>query len=596
MKSKKMQWIALLGLLSGSVFAQVPVSYWTFDEDAAGLGIKNCIDSGSQATNTKWSADTVGQGQVTDGAGNFVISGNALNRYTQLTDLSGNEAAYNPAYTSGVYRLELNFASWELDTATAGKIFVAARSGATEIARIEFFLTGANAITVQWNNEGGEFRTRTFTWTNSAVSFATELDFDNDTARYYMDETQIGSDFVFTAAQMDNLQYSANGWNGSSNGLVEIDSMGLIDELADPPVPPPEYEFVPVSQWTFDDAAGTGLQNAIDSGSQADYTKWSADTVTQGQVTDGLGSFVINGDTVSRWSNLVDLTNGASAYNPAYTSGVFRFEVNFSSWAIGNATDGDVTYLVRNGEMDIAKIEFNVMGANSTRIQLSHEGTDFRSQTFTGTNGAVSVVMELDLDSDTARYFIDGVQFAVDFAFNAAQLDNLRYGVSSAWNGTGTDTLKIDSLGLFVETLVVEPPQTPTEAYNVWISAYSVGANSNLLDHGDSDELDNLTEYAWGGDPSDGGSLGNTPAQTVLSGATNVLEYIYFERTNAVALGLSSILEVGTDLVITNWADGGSYEVGRGDSGIAGFNAVTNWIPTDSEDKQFIHLQVQFTP
>lgn len=176
-------------------------------------------------------------------------------------------------------------------------------------------------------------------------------------------------------------------------------------------------------------------------------------------------------------------------------------------------------------------------------------------------------------------------------------MDNLRYGTSSAWNGTSTDALNIDSIGFFVETEVVEPPQTTTEIYNAWIFDYpGVGANTNLQDHGDSDDLDNLTEYAWGGDPSDGNSQGNTPVQTVLSDATNVMEYIYFERTNAVALGLASILEVGTDLVFTNWADGSPYVVGSGASADAGFNAVTNWIPTDAEDKQFIHLQIKFTP
>jgi hypothetical protein len=46
----------------------------------------------------------------------------------------------------------------------------------------------------------------------------------------------------------------------------------------------------------------------------------------------------------------------------------------------------------------------------------------------------------------------------------------------------------------------------------------------------------------------------------------------------------------------TNWANGSSYEVGRGASADAGFNAVTNWIPTDEERQRFIRLKVEFTP
>ena len=1161
-----MKIIALLCVVA-SVASASPISYWTFDDDAAGLGIKNTTDSGSQAANTKWSVDTVAQGHRTDGEGHFILNGDALPRYCALTDLSGNAAAYNPAYTSGIYRMEFNFASWELDTATAGKVFLAARSGATEIARIEFFVAGTNTVAVQWNNEGGEYRQRTFSWTNSALSLATELDFDNDTARYFLGEEQIGDDFAFNVAQMDNFRYAATGWNGSSNETVKIDSMGLSSqtfwltapgrmypqcptghveaafssgissnpvqitditfnnethpgafasltsvplELTDPlpsnalltirfdpvaggvasgdvassdvvvswndggatrqsmctvtgvnkpfiergrvgsldgyvvadsgerlrggdfrvldteasgmaanydsyeayfkehvmrghlnvvrisarypdynrdpadfaygvmeaikwckelgvyaclnlhtyygqsidvaaasafwdyfanlecggvalkddpnvffelvnepidaalgdkmeqlytyvrgvapethlvlfscanpgqsdaglldqltgiewsnasvgfhaydndpwnradgihaagyPVfctemdsgtddgalmynvgqaesrsvgwmhwapkvnwanavandflfgpeyfhlmaeadiafwggageftsaqdigevgafgevahddgtytieangagiglladeflfvhrefnpgdgdlvarvdsieasnaqsgimmretlkagsrnvavlvsptggvsmqsrssndgtttsiplaghvppcwvklsrsgdafsgyvsgngadwtligsetvsmndsiraglaassrndgtnsttvitvePPPVFGFVPVSYWTFEkDGSDTGLQNAVDSGSQAANTMWSDDTPV-GQRTDGAGSFVISGDTETRWIQLVDLSTNEAAYNPACTSGVFRFEVNFASWMIGDATDGDFAFIVRDGATDVAKIEFNVLGANSVQVQWSNEGGDFRQRAYTGTNGAVSASIEFDFDNDTAKYYVDtgsgDVQVGIDFLFTAAQVNNLRYGVRPTWNGSAADTLKIDSMGLAAWAQVPPTPESPTEFYDSWIAGYSVGANTNLLDHGDSDGLVNLTEYALGGDPSDGSSRGNMPVQSVLSGATNLIEYIYFERTNAVELGLASILEVGTDLVDTNWANGSSYEVGRGASADAGFNAVTNWVPTDEERQRFIRLKVEFTP
>ena len=75
-----------------------------------------------------------------------------------------------------------------------------------------------------------------------------------------------------------------------------------------------------------------------------------------------------------------------------------------------------------------------------------------------------------------------------------------------------------------------------------------------------------------------------------MSGATNGLEYVYFERDDAASRGLNSMLTVTTNLVSTNWADGSGYEVGRGVSAVPGYNAVTNWIPTDVEDQQFICL------
>lgn len=153
-----------------------------------------------------------------------------------------------------------------------------------------------------------------------------------------------------------------------------------------------------------------------------------------------------------------------------------------------------------------------------------------------------------------------------------------------AYPRLGVGTFSAEALG-----------STPASLWNGWISGFAVGANSNLLDHGDSDAYDNLQEYAWGGDPSDGDDTGNSPTQAALSGATNVLEYIYFERDDAGNRGLTSSLEVGTDLVNTNWADGSPYLVGSGASGIPGYTAVTNWIPTDAEGKQFIKLDVQYS-
>ena len=179
--------------------------------------------------------------------------------------------------------------------------------------------------------------------------------------------------------------------------------------------------------------------------------------------------------------------------------------------------------------------------------------------------------------------------------FNEGGFDQLTFTTDSNWSSN--NIVIIDSMGLskFVQS---NGTNIPVSLWNDWITSYpGVGANSNLLDHGDSDDLDNLTEYAWGGNPSDAGNRGNVPVQSqVAAGGTNYLEYIYYERTDADDRGLASILEVGTDLVITNWADGSGFEYGSGASGVAGYNAVTNRVPTDMDAKQFIRLQIEFTP
>jgi O-glycosyl hydrolase len=138
----------------------------------------------------------------------------------------------------------------------------------------------------------------------------------------------------------------------------------------------------------------------------------------------------------------------------------------------------------------------------------------------------------------------------------------------------------------------------PIALYDQWIAGYpGVGGSSNVLDHGDSYTLDNLSEYAWGGDPSDGSDRGREPQQALAAaGGTNFIEYVYYEREDAASRGLKSILTVATDLVAADWTDGTPYEIGRGAAGTAGYNAVTNRIPADGKDEQFIRLQIRFSP
>ena len=139
----------------------------------------------------------------------------------------------------------------------------------------------------------------------------------------------------------------------------------------------------------------------------------------------------------------------------------------------------------------------------------------------------------------------------------------------------------------------------PLEFWNQWLNNYlgGMGSDINLQDDADGDRLVNLAEYAFGGDPSDSNDQGNTPIQSqVTDGGTNYIEYVYFERADAATRGLNSMLTVTTDLMDPNWADGSNYEVGRGPSEVPGYTAVTNRIPTDVEDRQFIRVELELAP
>jgi len=139
---------------------------------------------------------------------------------------------------------------------------------------------------------------------------------------------------------------------------------------------------------------------------------------------------------------------------------------------------------------------------------------------------------------------------------------------------------------------------TPSGFYADWAQVYPTLTETNLMANPDGDALDNLAEYALGGDPMNGNHLGHAIVhQFVEVGGTNYLEYVYAKRSDAEARGLTYILETTPNLVSNTWVNSGYVETGVGEGAIAlGFDAVTNQIPVDTVDQQFIRLQVEFAP
>lgn len=244
----------------------------------------------------------------------------------------------------------------------------------------------------------------------------------------------------------------------------------------------------------------------------------------------------------------------------------------------------------------------NVLGAasdGSTTNETSLLGTVYTNTYDFGTS-STGLLLEAassymndggGFNSDNAGYVVDqndGAQRKVGHVdFSGVST------ITNIWSGTTNRQAVV--LGI---AFTAGSPISPTTLWDDWIESFpGVGANDGWLDHGDSDQLDNLSEYAFGGDPSDGNDQGNTPVQSqVDDGGTNYLQYVHYERDDAGDRGLLYILEVGTDLVITNWTTSGIEPMGSGASGISGYNAVTNRISTDTEIKRFLNLRVKFTP
>jgi len=107
------------------------------------------------------------------------------------------------------------------------------------------------------------------------------------------------------------------------------------------------------------------------------------------------------------------------------------------------------------------------------------------------------------------------------------------------------------------------------------------------------DGVDNLAEYALGGNPThdDAASILPTFGITDAGGGSNAMDYIYTRRLDAALRGLTYGLNESTNL-LSEWNYvGNAYETGSADIDPS-FESVTNTIPI-AMGKGFINLEIR---
>ena len=124
-------------------------------------------------------------------------------------------------------------------------------------------------------------------------------------------------------------------------------------------------------------------------------------------------------------------------------------------------------------------------------------------------------------------------------------------------------------------------------SYDIWAADWGVDLSDRLADY-EGDGLDNLLEYALGGNPTADDAAAVKPEFWV---AADVANHVYNRRIEAAISELSYDLSVNTDLTLTGTPVGDTYE-SVGDSGLSGFESVTNEIPVVGLDVGFIKLEV----
>ena len=239
----------IASVLQAQTLTPVALELWTFDEAsgksfqgasaAPGNGFANTGSNGSS-----WNFGSFGSpvGAQTDADGNLVIGGGQDGNVSRKTAVP-----YNPALTTGIYRLTLDIAS--VDILTAGGVQFEAAGGAgaasDRIAMIKLDNDSSQGLRVQATirstgsaSNDWFYRAKVLTGIapNTPVSCYIEFDLDADTAQFYVDgELTGGTAENVDTADLTMVKFSQNGTFVSTNS-VKIDSMGLyrmVDQASD---------------------------------------------------------------------------------------------------------------------------------------------------------------------------------------------------------------------------------------------------------------------------------------------------------------------------------------------------------------------------
>ena len=199
-----------------------------------------------------------------------------------------------------------------------------------------------------------------------------------------------------------------------------------------------------------------------------------------------------------------------------------------------------------------------------------------------------------DASEKAYRFYLNGEQIA-----KVSDTNYVLEAVSSPFQfGSltgGLDEIRISNAAR--EYAVPGVPESPESLYHEWLELNPTLVNTNMSANPDGDALNNLYEYALGGNPMDESDVGNSAASQTLEDNGSFLEYVYAKRIDAAARGLTYHLETSINLLLGLWTNANYIVLGTGEEAFgAGFNAVTNRVSTEEERAQFIRLQIEFTP
>ena len=287
------------------------------------------------------------------------------------------------------------------------------------------------------------------------------------------------------------------------------------------------------------------------------------------------------------------------------------FEISIESTLVNTSGQWAAFYVMSATETDRgkARMGFHQWGPLNGVAFTVYHGTGAAGANYTGVNVQTSTLNTLfqsafghDYDR-AAQHTIKFVSTAgptntYDFVIDGlVVLDDLPYmfGEDTTRTLGFVGTISTANKGVFYDNLSLLVTSVPEKTFEQWATDNSLTGNDALRTADpDTDGMDNLLEYALGGNPNVDDADAKLPVSGIENvGGTNWFGYVYRRRLDAAARDLEyGVILNNTDLVFGTWTNIGTsaeYDTAPID---AEFESVTNVFLT-TEDKKFVGLEVK---
>lgn len=256
--------------------------------------------------------------------------------------------------------------------------------------------------------------------------------------------------------------------------------------------------------------------------------------------------------------------------------------------------DGTIDF--RNADTNAPSSEGNALLASGNTLSIYANDYDVDAIDYTGLNGD-----NYTLPANSVAFWLNGDLVLMDGGEEHTTLDlddKTNGGADTVGTsednfgkfGFSTGTSEYDLSYVLDDIYITTNILVRIDSYQEWLDLYpELGSSTNYMDDVEPDGMNNLLEYALGGNPTAADATQYLPVYNFDEGA-GYLNYIYNRRVNADDLGLTYDVVSGADL---GAGLGAPTEEAGSTAGESGFDVVTNRVSVAAAPVAFMQLNVE---